>query len=56
MFTIKVPIGAKGKPVKIRRGPAAVIGDETGRKATETARLTREGAGSRMSQEPEDLP
>lgn len=51
---------ARGKPVRIRRGPAAVCGDETRRQATAArpwAGLEAwwEGAGSRAIREPEDL-
>ena len=51
-------MGAIGKPVGIRRGPAAVSGDEP-RRATvpwDVDEMAWEGAGSRMIHEPEDLP
>ena len=43
----------RGNPVKIRSGPAAVIGDETRERHWPTG---REGPGSRTIREPEDLP
>jgi len=49
----------EGSPVRIRHGPAAVSEDETRKEATaskEQYESMREGAGTRMIRESEDLP
>ena len=49
--------GRIGKPVKFRRGPAAVTEDETCKISTIQEKLAGwEGAGARMIPKPEDLP
>ena len=53
---IRVPVqGLIGKPVKDRRGPAAVTGDEPCTSHF-SAVAGWEGAGSRKIRKPEDLP
>ena len=47
--------GLKGKTVQIRRGPAAVTGDER-RMMPLFRKMGWEGAASRVIREPEDLP
>jgi len=54
IFYIK-PELAKGSRVRIPRGPAAVIGDES-RESPTVPEMEWEGSASRMIRKPEDLP
>jgi hypothetical protein len=50
------PTGRTGKTVQIRRGPAAVTGDESRRLPLPRRQTRWEGAANRTIRKPEDLP